>query len=96
MIEFETNCYLEGSWGSRKLGKKKCSMELWDNGKGDAMIEFVVGTDHEDGYEDVENIGIRYDAETKRCLDYDGVFSVPSQGIKFLNDQGFNTDDIDC
>ena len=94
-VQFDSKCYLEGSWGSQSIGLKKCSLELWDNKKGDAMIEFVVGLDHEDGYEEVENIGIRYDAETKRCLDYDGVFSVPSQAIDMLNALGFDTTDID-
>lgn len=96
-IEFETECYMEGSWGSRELGRLKCSMELFDWGKqfdpysrtrrGEAQIEFIAGNH-------VEHIGLIYD-ENKRITDYDGVFSVPQEAIQMLKDNGFNTEDIE-
>jgi len=96
-IEFETECYMEGSWGTRELGRLKCSMELFDSGKrfdpysrtsrGEAQIEFIAG-DH------VEHIGLIYD-DNKRITDYDGVFSVPDEAIRMLKDNGFNTEEIE-
>lgn len=85
-ITFEAECYLEGSWGNRPLGKLKCSMELFDAGKGNAMIEFIAG-------DKVEHIGITYN-ETKRILDYDGVFSIPIQAIDLLVSEGYNVEDV--
>lgn len=86
-ITFKAQCFLEGSWGSRDLGERDCSMELFDYGAGHAAIEFVAG-------EDVEHIGLTYDAR-KNITDYDGVFSVPHQGIALLKEQGFNTEAIE-
>ena len=85
-ITFETECYMEGSWGSRWLGKLSCSMELFDAGKGQAMIEFIAGNN-------VEHIGISYD-ETKKVIDYDGVFSIPNEAIKLLESVGYNVENV--
>ena len=85
-IKFDTECYMEGSWGSRSLGKLSCSMELFDAGKGQAMIEFIAGNN-------VEHIGISYD-ETKKVIDYDGVFSIPNEAIKLLESVGYNVENV--
>ena len=87
-IKFSAKCYREGSWGSESIGKLECSVELFDHGKGHALIEFCAG-------DNVEHIGIRYDAD-KNCIDYDGVFSVPKKAIELLNSQGFKTSEIEC
>ena len=86
-IFFDAECYLENTWGARRLGLRACSMEMFDSGKGRAMIEFVAG-------DDVEHIGLVYNKD-KRVVDYDGVFSIPEEGIKFLNSLGFNTEDVE-
>lgn len=86
-IEFEAECIAEGSWGSRDLGKRKCSMELFDNENGRAEIEFIAG-------DDCQHIGLTYDSE-KNILDYDGVFSMPNEAIELLNKAGFNTKEIE-
>ena len=87
-VEFEAHCKLEGTWGERKLGKRQCSLEVFDheNGK-NLMIEFIAG-------EDCEHIGLSYD-DNKNIYDYDGVFSVPVQAIDMLNELGYKTDDIE-
>lgn len=85
-IKFDAECYMEGTWGTRPLGKLKCSMELFDAGKGNAMIEFIAG-------DNVEHIGIVYD-EMKKVIDYDGVFSIPDEAIKLLESVGYNLEDV--
>jgi hypothetical protein len=42
-IKFTAKCYREGSWGSESIGKLECSVELFDHGKGHALIEFCAG-----------------------------------------------------
>lgn len=86
-IEFEAECYLTGSFGARKLGKRKCSMELFDDGDHHAEIEFIAG-------DDVEHIGISYN-DDKKIYDYDGVCDIPQEAIDLLNTQGFDTTDIE-
>lgn len=84
-IEFDAKCHLEGSWGSRPLGKLKCSMELFE-GKETSQIEFIAG-------DNVEHIGIYH--ENKIIRDFDGVFSVPEQALELLKSCGYNTTGIE-
>lgn len=86
-ISFEAKCHLEGSWGSRSIGMQPCTMELFDDGNGDALIEFVAG-------DNVEHIGIVYNKH-KRIIDYDGVHSIPGQAIDLLEEEGYNIQDIE-
>ncbi len=94
-IKFTTECYREGSWGASSIGVKNCSMELFDYHNGSALIEFIVGEDTDYFEAPVEHIGIRYGAD-KKCLDYDGVCSIPDEAIELLKSQGFNTSEIEC
>ena len=92
IVKFKAKCRLEGTWGYRDLGELNCSVELWDHGKkldgyGSADIEFIAG-------DNVENIGLTY-VDEKRIIDYEGVFSVPSEAIALLKKHGFNTDEIE-
>lgn len=82
-IEFTAKCHLEGSWGSSDLGTRECSMELFDI-DGCLQIEFIAG-------EDSEHIGLTFD--NKVLVDYDGVFSLPSEAIKLLRDNGYTVPD---
>ena len=88
-IEFDAECYLEGSWGSRSLGRRNCSLEIFSFDKKDYIqIEFCAG-------EDVEHIGIWYNENTREILDYDGVFSVPQEAVDMLKGMGFCTEAIE-
>lgn len=86
-IEFEAHCYSEGSWGAKPLGKRKCSVELTDKGNGRAYIEFIAG-------DDVEYIGLSYN-KNKEIYDFEGVFSIPYKAIELLNENGFNTEQVE-
>lgn len=78
------------------LGKANCSMEFFaeHNGgivaTGRGSIEWIVeylGTDGKpNGDEDVEYIGVWWDA--KVLIDYDGVFTLPDEAIKLLRECG--------
>lgn len=91
-IEFTAELILEYSATPRveNLGKSKCSMELFTesgtvprDGKG--MIEWIIfiGTDAED---DGASIGVWW--EKGRLVDYDGVFSLPTQAKTLLRKCG--------
>lgn len=91
-ITFTAECFLEGSWGSRDLGERQCSMQLyqsdvWHNDHLCLQIEFIAG-------DDVEHIGITVNRDNK-CVDYEGVFSIPEQGIKLLQSVGYDTSEIE-
>lgn len=88
IMHFKAQCYLEGTWGARSLGELECSMEMFDNSNGNAMIEFIAG-------DDVEHIGLSYDVKSKKIYDYEGVFSIPHEGIEFLNKLGFDTSEVE-
>lgn len=86
-MNFTATCYLAGSWGSKPLGERECSVELFDFGKNSAQIEFIAG-------DDVEHIGLYYD-NNKRILDFDGVFELPEQALELLKQHGFDVTHIE-
>lgn len=81
---FEAELILEGSWGTRQLGKHPSSMELWErDDPGCYFIEWDIP--HMDR---TEEIGIWVDRGSKELIDYDGVFSLPIQAIALLEENG--------
>lgn len=80
-----TNIIEEGSWGERKLGKHASTMELFLSERfvNEGFIEWDIPSLNRG-----ESIGLWWDAE-KNLLDYDGVFSLPTEAIEFLEEQGF-------
>jgi hypothetical protein len=91
-IEFESEIYREysASPNLEPLGKAKCTMELFmNNEESKGCIEWEM--DYDDGEYSSESIGLWFD--NQRCLtDYDGVFSMPKEAIKLLEDCGYNSD----
>jgi len=89
---FEAHMVLEGSWGSRKLGKYSSTMELHlnsDTGKG--FIEWDIPE-----IETTEHIGLWFSRNNYGGLilsDYDGVFSLPTQAISMLEEAGVFVDE---
>ena len=76
-----TELVSEGSWGSRSVGKHPSTMILYA-GPNSYMIEWDIPA-----LETCEHIGLTF--EHKTLTDYDGVFSLPREAIKFLRKQGF-------
>lgn len=77
-----THMTLDSSFGTRKVGKNASTMTLYADGA-HYFIEWDIPA-----LERTENIGLTF--EHKTLIDYDGVFSLPSEAIAFLRKQGFH------
>jgi len=95
-IKFTAKLFTEGSWGTRSIaGKHPCTMELFggtvstDGHRKYYQIEFVAG---KDGCVGVEHIGLTVN-ENNELVDYDGVFSIPLEGIKLIESVGIIVSD---
>jgi hypothetical protein len=76
-----THMVSEGSWGSRSVGKHASTMTLYAE-HNHYFIEWDIPE-----LEICEHIGLTF--EHKTLVDYDGVFSLPKEAIRFLRKQGF-------
>jgi hypothetical protein len=87
-IKFKSGFYSESSMVSTvtDLGDHEAEMTLYidDSDPTWGSLEVDIPTLGE--YLD---IGLRFDDDKKTLVDYDGVFSLPSQGIQLLRDHGF-------
>lgn len=78
-----------------ELGKAKCTMELFVDEDDETSLEIVWDMEFEDGSEDEVVIGIWTDDDDHRkVIDYDGVFELPEEAIKLLEDKGFDTTEV--
>lgn len=89
---FTSEMVLEGSWGSRKLGRYASTMELtiYDDHVG--CIEWDIPE-----LETTEHIGLWFETtpEGKLSLsDYDGVFCLPIQAIHMIEEAGIIVEEI--
>lgn len=95
-LNFEAELQLEYSYTSvtKPLGKHKCSMELWTKDgtlkDGVGEIEWFMDVD-KDVEEGVAIIGVWWNCD-KELTDYDGVFNLPNEAKKLLNEVGITTD----
>lgn len=83
-LDFRAELFLERSVSpvKRSIGVKNNTMTLYmDEDRQSGIIEW------EYGEEDVEVIGIWI--EGKRVVDFDGVFSLPNEAKKLLNNHGY-------
>lgn len=80
--KFDTELILEGSWGSRDIGKHKSTMTLWEERGPVYSIEWKVPD-----LGRTEHIGLTF--ERGRLVDYDGVFSLPREAIALIRKAGF-------
>lgn len=73
------------------LGMADNTMTLFihDKNNDTGFIEWYI--EYEDGTDDVVEIGLWFTPH-KELTDYDGVFSLPKEAIKFLEAQGYNCD----
>lgn len=79
-----------------EIGKANCTMELFALEDDETVLEIVWEIEYEDGGEDEVVIGIWTDQEeVKKVIDYDGVFELPAEAIKLLNDCGFDTTEVE-
>jgi hypothetical protein len=76
-----TEMVRETSYSSRGLGKHASTMTLYADGRR-YFIEWDIPS-----LDEVEHIGLTF--EHKTLVDYDGVFSLPREAIRFLRKQGF-------
>ncbi|VTU31943.1 hypothetical protein H4CHR_02910 [Variovorax sp. PBS-H4] len=81
---FTAEMILEGSWGSRQLGKHESTMDLWE---GDGAGYYFIEWDIPD-IETTEGIGIWFNPDTRELTDYDGIFSLPTEAIALLEENG--------
>lgn len=72
-----------------RLGEYKSTMTLYKYLPIEYHIEWNIPE-----LEETIDIGIWVN-EDKKVMDYDGVFSLPSQAIKLLNENGFDTREVE-
>lgn len=94
--EFKNKIVREYSFGHVKaLGEAKCVMELLSDESDDTYFQIVWDIEFSDGGEDEIVIGIwTDDDDVRKVVDYDGVFSLPEEAIKLLEDKGFDTTEV--
>ena len=72
-----------------QLGMADNTMELYlSDDKKSGSIDWEI--DFENGEGDVIGIGLWFEDDLKTLRDYDGVFSLSSYAIKFLEEQGYD------
>lgn len=85
---FEADLISQGSWGSRDLGKHKSTMELYQ-----ADLHLDIEWDVP-GLETTESIGLDFEWSDKHkawsLIEYDGVFSLPSEAVQLLRENGYH------
>ena len=87
-ITFKTPVYRESSMVSTAthLGEHQATLTLYindqDGTKGSLELDIP-------GCGEYADIGLWFDDDKKTLVDYDGVFSLPPQGIQLLRDNGF-------
>jgi len=97
MYEGEAELFMEGSWGTRDMGKHKFTME-WFEGTdaGSAEIEWYI-----ESMDMVEHIGLTFEMRRnehdprnpiRALIDYDGVMSLNEHAIKFMESLGIVVD----
>ena len=72
-----------------QLGEMESTMELFDYEDGSYGIEWDIPELDEN-----VGIGIFCEENTKIVTDYDGVFDLSDDAIEFLEENGFNCDDV--
>ena len=87
-IKFKTPVRKEYSMTSHMddLGEHEATLTLYVNDQ-----DYTRGSLELDipGCNEYADIGLWFDDDKKTLVDYDGVFSLPPQGIQLLRDQGF-------
>lgn len=83
---FKSSLIMEGSWGEQSLGEHQSVMALYvteDGRRG--FIEWDVPD-----LEELTEIGLRFElyGDDMVLTDYDGVFSLPAEAIKMLEETG--------
>lgn len=83
---FKSSLIMEGSWGERSLGEHESVMALYvteDGRRG--FIEWDVPD-----LQELTEIGLWFEQDTDEVVltDYDGVFSLPAEAVKMLEDFG--------
>lgn len=83
---FNEEMILEGSWGHKDLGPADSEMRLYkDNGR--TFIEWEINFPNG---EDVEHIGLIFDADGD-LIDYDGIMGyLPTQAADMIEEHGFH------
>jgi hypothetical protein len=91
LITFKSEIVSETSMSSipTSLGKHTSTMELFHVSENRYCIEWDIPT-----LDETYNIGIWVEDGTKTVTEYDGVFELPEQAVKLLQNNGFNTDDV--
>ena len=89
---FKSSLIMEGSWGVRSLGEHESVMALYVTADGKrGFIEWDVPD-----LEELTEIGLWFDQDDKDpdssihsvLTDYDGVFSLPAEAVKMLEEFG--------
>ena len=83
---FKSSLIMEGSWGTQSLGEHQSVMELYlTEDKTRGFIEWDVAD-----LQELTEIGLRFElyGDDMVLTDYDGVFSLPAEAIKMLEETG--------
>ena len=83
---FKSSLIMEGSWGEQSLGEHESVMELYlTEDKTRGFIEWDVPE-----LQELTEIGLRFEVYGDEVVltDYDGVFSLPYEAIKMLEEAG--------
>ena len=83
---FKSSLIMEGSWGEQSLGEHQSVMELYlTEDKTRGFIEWDVAD-----LQELTEIGLRFElyGDDMVLTDYDGVFSLPAEAIKMLEETG--------
>lgn len=84
IIKFNSPIGIDNGYTNSSQGIQESTMELFYN-EGHAWIEWVV-----DALDIVEHIGIYCQNAPMVLSDYDGVFEMPVEAKKFLQDNGYD------
>lgn len=83
---FKSSLIMEGSWGEQSLGEHQSVMELYlTEDKTRGFIEWDVAD-----LQELTEIGLRFElyGDGMVLTDYDGVFSLPAEAVKMLEETG--------
>ena len=83
---FKSSLIMEGSWGEQSLGEHESVMELYlTEDKTRGFIEWDVPD-----LQELTEIGLWFQTHEGKMMltDYDGVFSLPYEAIKMLEETG--------
>lgn len=72
------------------LGKFESTLELFQRDNGSYLIEWDIPF-----LEDTEHIGIYVEPNSKKVVEYDGVFELSPEHVEFLKENGFDTANIE-